>query len=199
MVYGIPIYFQVAGNEDVAKAGSRIVPVVVGNAIGTITGGYMINRTGHYKIQTLVGQSTSILCFTLMALRWHGRTNWAESLYVSLAGFGIGTTQSTSFMHLAARLENAEIAIASSIWFLSQSFGTLVGASLSTTLINSVLKHSLEQGLGGLPHKDTVRLRRFLFIFLPSDFGEITSLCCLPFHIWNYQSFHTSVAHFPMI
>ncbi|OQV04216.1 hypothetical protein CLAIMM_09132 [Cladophialophora immunda] len=125
LLYGIPIYFQVAAGESVSRAGSRIVPVVIGNATGTLLGGHLISKTKRYKYLTVCGICCSLTCFTLMCLRWHGATNWAESCYVYLAGFGMGTTQSTTFVHLAASLEHAEIAIAGTTWFLAQSFGSL--------------------------------------------------------------------------
>lgn len=140
-----------------SKAGSRIVPVVIGNATGTILGGTLITRTKRYIYLTVFGICCSITCFTLMCLRWHGNTAWTESLYVYLAGFGMGSTQSTTFVHIAASLDHSEIAIAGTTWFLAQSFGSLIGASFATSLMHKVLQLTLRDKLDGFPNKAVVR------------------------------------------
>lgn len=132
------------------------MPVVVGNAVGTIVGGHAISKTRRYKHLTLAGQLSSATCFTLMVIRWHGSTSWADSSCVFLAGLGMGISQSSTFVHLAASLENSELVLAGTTWFLSQSFGGLVGACFSTAVINGTLRSALEHALSGLPDKDSV-------------------------------------------
>lgn len=100
-----------------------------------------------------MGNATGIIGFTLILLRWHGHTNWFEALFVALPGFGMGVIQSSTFIHLAASLDHSEIAIAGTTWFLAQNVGVLVGASFSTTLINHVLRTSLETSLDLLDNK----------------------------------------------
>lgn len=160
LLYGIPIYFQVAERETVAQAGSRIVPVVIGNALGTILSGRLISKTKRYKFLTAFANSIAFVGFLLMLLRWHGSTNWAESLYVSLPGVGMGIIQSATFIHLAASVDHSEMAIAGTTWFLAQNIGSLIGASISTSLINSVIKMSLQKSLAGFDDHDKVGLLR---------------------------------------
>lgn len=130
--------------------------MVVGNATGAILGGHLISKTKRYKILTVFGLCCSLTCFSLLSLRWHGATNWAESLYPYLAGMGMGISQSTTFVHLAASLDHSEIAIAGTTWFLSQSFGSLVGASFATALMNRVLVSTLKKNLAGFENKVAV-------------------------------------------
>jgi hypothetical protein len=68
----------------------------------------------------------------------------------------MGTTQSTTFVHLAASLDRSEVAIAGTTWFLAQSFGSLIGASCATALMNSVLGSTLDHALDYLKEKDVV-------------------------------------------
>lgn len=43
-MFGIPIYFQVTENATVAAAGARLVPAVIGNAVGGLLVGFVIQR-----------------------------------------------------------------------------------------------------------------------------------------------------------
>lgn len=157
MLYGIPIYFQIASNASISESGTRIVPVVVGNAVGTLLAGQVISKFSRYKYLTILGLCCSMLCFTIMCFRWRGSASWVDSSCVFLAGFGMGTSQSTTFVHLAASLEQSEMAIAGTSWFLAQSLGSLIGASFDIALTNAVIGSMLHGGLKGFDQQFSVR------------------------------------------
>ncbi|KAL2678794.1 hypothetical protein Neosp_009545 [[Neocosmospora] mangrovei] len=66
LLYTIPIYFQVVGRESIASSSSRIVPVVVGNAFGTITSQRLITKTQRYKGLTAFGNIVGLNIGVLM-------------------------------------------------------------------------------------------------------------------------------------
>ena len=142
--------------ESISRASTRIVPVVVGNALGTIFSGKLVSKTKRYKLLTACSNVAGCLGFLSLLLRWHGHTQWYDNLLVMLPGVGMGVTQSTTFIHLAASLDQAEVAIAGSSWFLAQNIGALVGASLSMPLINKVLIDGLQTGLSGFADRHEV-------------------------------------------
>ena len=41
-MFSIPLYFQITANASVTAAGARLVPAVVGNAVGGLLAGYAI-------------------------------------------------------------------------------------------------------------------------------------------------------------
>lgn len=139
-----------------AAAGTRIVPVVVGNAVGTVLSGQLIGKSRQYKTLTLAAIGVALAGWVLILVRWNGPLNLIESLYVLLPGFGMGTIQSSTFIHVAASLDRKDMSIAGTVWFLAQSFGYLIGASFATALINAMLRSYLGQGLEGFAEKDEV-------------------------------------------
>lgn len=120
----------------------------------------IITRTHRYKKLTAFGNGIGIVGFSLILARWRGDIGWPDSLYVTLPGMGMGILQSTTFIHLAASLEQGEIAIASASWFLAQNIGILVGASFSTATINYVLGIALNRSLEGVIDKNEVGSHR---------------------------------------
>ena len=155
--YSIPIYFQIVAHMSITAAGSRLVPAVIGNAIGGLASGYIIHKTGRYKFLTTFASVFASIGYTLLVIRWHGSTNFAELLYIVPGGFGAGTIQQTTFIHLAASLDQSEIAIAGTSLFLSVNLGVLVGVSLSTSLVHAKLRFNLENDLVGVSNKAEVR------------------------------------------
>ncbi|KAH8660573.1 major facilitator superfamily domain-containing protein [Xylariales sp. PMI_506] len=171
LLYVIPIYFQVVRRESVSSSSTRIVPVVVGNAAGTLISQRLITKSHRYKSLTAFGNTLGLVGFSLILARWHGNIQWYEALFVALPGAGMGIIQSTTFVHLAASLEPSEIAIAGAAWFLAQNIGILLGASFSTAAINYALGYKLEKVLEGIEDKDAARIpqtgtMRYLFLII---------------------------------
>lgn len=69
----------------------------------------------------------------------------------------MGTTQSTTFVHLVASLEAKDIAIAGTTWFLSQSAGSLVSINVFNMVHNIALGRMLDSALDGVEDKQKVR------------------------------------------
>ncbi|MCJ1470008.1 hypothetical protein MMC07_008653 [Pseudocyphellaria aurata] len=70
------------------------------------------------------------------------------SLYITPGGFGTGVVMSTTFVYLAAGVEESQMAISSTGLYLSANLGTLMGVSLASSVLQTslrkVLKHSLK-------------------------------------------------------
>jgi hypothetical protein len=134
---------------------------VVGNAIGGLLSGYVISSTGRYKYLTTFASASACVGYCLILIRWRGETSWAEVLYIFLGGFGQGIIQSTTFIHLAASLDESEIAIAGTALYLAQNLFVLVGIQLATAILHSRLYATLPRGLEGIKHKSKVYLPTF--------------------------------------
>ncbi|KAF5016751.1 hypothetical protein F66182_11458 [Fusarium sp. NRRL 66182] len=135
MMYTVPIYFQVSQHVSSTAAGAHLSPAVIGNTVGGIAAGLIINRTGRYKALILLAAVSSITSYTLMLLRWHGQTNWLESLYVFPGGLGMGIAQSAAFIALQACIEPRDKAPAASGLFLSGTLGSIVGMASSSASV----------------------------------------------------------------
>lgn len=154
------------------------MPSVIGNAFGGLLAGYIIrrfvvlrhsghlscryntsntlNRTGRYKMISLIGAFSSSTAYLLMMLRWHGHTSFLESLYIIPGGFGNGIALSTSFISLTAGVEPCQVAIASSGLYLSSNVGMVLGLSLASAILQSTLRKELRISLEGIDHRETV-------------------------------------------
>lgn len=90
-------------------------------------------------------------------LTWRGHTNVWESLYIAPGGFGTGVAMSTTFVCLAAGVEETQMAIASTGLYLSANIGALMGASMASSVVQTSLRKGLEQGLKNFPAREQVR------------------------------------------
>ncbi|KAG9498419.1 hypothetical protein J7337_009224 [Fusarium musae] len=150
MMYTVPIYFQVSQRVSSTVAGAHLFPAVIGNTVGGIATGLIIKRTGRYRALIIFSAISSITSYALMLLRWHGETNWLESLYVFPGGLGMGIAQSAAFIALQASINPKDKAAASSGIFLAVTLGSVVGMAGTSAAIQGFLRHDIQQNLGDL-------------------------------------------------
>jgi hypothetical protein len=83
-------------------------------------------------------------------LRWHGNTNWWESLYIFPSGFGTGIAQSAVFISLQAVVDPAHMAPAISFMYLSVTMSVTIGMPLANAVMQTVLRARLDSRLPAL-------------------------------------------------
>jgi hypothetical protein len=94
--------------------------------------------------------------YLLLILRWHGRTNFFESMYIIPGGFGTGVALSTTFIGLTAGVESSDIAVAATGLYQAQNIGMVTGLSVTGAVIQGTLRPMLHRKLRGFKHKRTV-------------------------------------------
>ncbi|KAI3325331.1 MFS general substrate transporter [Xylariaceae sp. AK1471] len=147
MVFTVPLYFQVTQRSSSTVVGAHLFPAVAGNAIGGILSGYLIRRTGRYKLLAIFASLTSAMSYLLMTVRWNGNTNWAESMYIMPGGLGCGIIQSAVFIAIQASIDPADKAAGISGFFLATQIGTVLGMAAVSALMIGGLQQTLRARL----------------------------------------------------
>ncbi|KAK9771493.1 putative Major facilitator superfamily transporter [Seiridium cardinale] len=143
MMFSVPLYFQVTQRSSSTVAGAHLFPAVAGNTVGALAAGHIIKKTGHYRSLIIFATVAGILCYSLLILRWHGDTNWAESMYIIPGGLGTGIAQSALFVALQASIDPKDKASATSALFLVGPTGATVGMAVGSALIVGGLRNGL--------------------------------------------------------
>jgi MFS family permease len=154
LMFAVPLYFQVTSNVSNTVAGAHLVPAVVGNALGGIISGAVINRTGRYKVMVLIATISASIGYFLLIVRWHGSTNWFESLYIFPCGFAMGVVQSALFISVQAGIQPEFAAIAASMLYLTSPTGSVAGLAVASAVLQGTLKQGLGQRLDKLGYDE---------------------------------------------
>jgi len=147
MMFSIPLYFRVTEFASNTIAGFHLFPAVVGNAIGGLLTGRVIQRTGKYKALTIFATLSSSFTYSLLVIRWKGRVSFWESLEIVPGGFGTGIAGVATFIALTNAVEHDLIAVATGGLYLSIAIGMLTGLAISSSVQMSSLKFLLGQKL----------------------------------------------------
>jgi MFS family permease len=149
MMYSVPLYFKATQFTSNTEAGAHLFPAVLGNTLGGLLAGFIIQKTGHYRALTILASLISSSSYLLLILRWHGHTNWLESLYIVPGGFGTGIVFSSSMISSVAGVKKEDIAVATGGLYLSGSIGMMVGVAASSSVQLGTLRQLLLKGLSG--------------------------------------------------
>lgn len=143
MMFFVPLYFQITARASNTVAGAHLAPAVLGNAIGGLLTGYIIRKTGRFKLLATSAGLVGALCYALLIVRWKGDTNIWESFYIFPGGFGMGICGSVIFVAMTAAIEPRDIAMATSGLFQTLNISVAVGV----TAVSSTLRFSLQSSL----------------------------------------------------
>ncbi|KAI0012182.1 major facilitator superfamily domain-containing protein [Xylariaceae sp. FL0662B] len=150
LMFTIPLYFQVTERSSSTVAGAHLIPAVIGNTVGGLVTGVWIRRTGDYKAPLVFAGAVSFSCYGLLILRWHGNTNWVESLYVFPGGFGTGISLTAVFIALQAAIDPADKAVAAAGLYLTIPVGQIVGTAACNAAMQTMIPIDLASRLHDL-------------------------------------------------
>lgn len=169
LAFYMPIYWQLQGSST-AQAGVRLTSQSVGTAMGSLSAGLVMRKTGHYWfmnafflalfVGAIAGISTLALDAPLM-----------DSLfYVFLAAVGFGGSLTTSFISLISAVSISQHAVITSANYAFRSTGSAIGIAVASAIFQRILTEQLWLHIGHRAHAADIidRLRK--------DFKEINLL-----------------------
>lgn len=149
-LYYLPLFYQAVDDYGATGAAVRLIPAIIAGVSGSLFGGIVMKRTGKYFWLTVFayslvtcGMAFILLCTGLVVNNTYGIT---AGTVMCAFGNGIGVTSS-----LIAIISNAapeDQAVATACSYLFRSLGSVVGISLSATVIQQRLREALAAKLG---------------------------------------------------
>ena len=146
---------------NAAQAGVRLLPGVAAGVSGSLFGGFVMKRTGKYYWLTVcaytaltLGMIPILLCTDLVTNNTYG-----ISVGMVICGFSNGIGVTTSLIGLIANAAQEDQAIATACSYLFRSLGSVVGISLTATVVQQSLRNQLQEKLGS-SHDATTIVKR---------------------------------------
>nr|OQO31991.1 hypothetical protein B0A51_00333 [Rachicladosporium sp. CCFEE 5018] len=143
LVLSVPLYFQTTANASTGQAGAHLIPAFVGNTLGGLIAGHSIKYTGRFKPSTVAGPIISLLCMVLLLFTWQGHTSIVGSLAIFPGGFANGMIASSTFVGLAAGVDDHDVAIAASGMYMFSNIGLIAAVSAGSAAFQTTLRSSL--------------------------------------------------------
>ncbi|KAL9710035.1 hypothetical protein Ac2012v2_007097 [Leucoagaricus gongylophorus] len=152
-LFHISLYLQAVLDKTASETGAWLVIAVLAALMGSLGGGLIMQSTGKYY--TLTCMTYLILTFgTVLVLTGTGfmglpRSTIQVIVGLALTSLGNGCGITTSLISLIANAGQADQAIATAVSYLFRSMGSVIGLSISGTLVQSTLRSVLYRTLHG--------------------------------------------------
>jgi EmrB/QacA subfamily drug resistance transporter len=144
----LPRFFQVVRGDSATASGYEIFPLLIGLIGSSIVAGFIVARTGRYKILILSGltiMAVGIVLMTQLQATTDLPTFW---LWMFITGVGIGPTLSVFTIVVQNAVPFNKLGVATSNLTFFRQIGGSVGLAISGTIFGSALADKLPSQLG---------------------------------------------------
>jgi EmrB/QacA subfamily drug resistance transporter len=143
----LPLYFQTVNAATPTGAGLRLVPMLVGVMVMSITSGQLITRRGRYKIFPILGTALMTTALALLSGLNVGTSTLSSSLYLLLLGLGLGSTMQVLVLAVQNAVDFSILGAATSGVTLARGIGGSVGTAIFGTIFSTQLRSHLRASL----------------------------------------------------
>ncbi len=135
----LPMYLQLAKGVSPTDSALQLVPMMVGLIGASMTSGFLMTRTGRYKILPQVSTFVLIGGLLLLATMQLDTPSWQIAIYMFLVGAGIGPVNSVSVTATQNAVPRAVVGAATAGTTLFRQIGGSIGVSVFGAIFSSGL------------------------------------------------------------
>lgn len=161
----IPLFVQDVLMQSATNSGLVLTPMMVGVILVSIVSGYLMSRTGHYKILAIVGTFGVLVGLYLLSTMTVSTDNGTLVRFMIVLGLGLGTSMAlfTIVVQNAFPVDRLGVVTASLAFF--RSIGGAVGVAVLGSAMNNRFASEFQTGLQSLP----ATLRQSLSVANPTQ------------------------------
>jgi EmrB/QacA subfamily drug resistance transporter len=149
----LPRYFQAVQGLSATASGYRTWPLMLGLILSSTLSGILVSRTGKYKLMLLGSAATLTLGMFLLTRLQLSTGYWTLSLWMLIAGVGVGPTFSVTTVALQNAVPIRRIGVATSNLTFFRQIGGSVGLAIAGSIFASTFASQLPTQLAsaGVP------------------------------------------------
>ncbi|WFD41808.1 hypothetical protein MPSI1_000444 [Malassezia psittaci] len=144
ILFNVPLYFTAVAGKSASNAGMHLIPNAITASACSLGSGLIMGRTGKYRMMMLTAGVLAFLgplgmCF------WNPKhtSDTAYWLTMPWGGAAFGSTLTITLVALIASVDPKDMAPATGVTYLFRAVGSVLGISLSNTLLQNSLKYNL--------------------------------------------------------
>ena len=139
----LPLYFQIVEGSSATASGYKLLPFLFGLIVSSIASGQIVSRTGRYKTVIVGGLAILAIGLYLMSFLRADTSDLVLSLWMFVAGFGVGPTFAVFTIIVQNSVPFHELGTATSDLTLFRQIGTTLGLTLAFTFFRENLTWTL--------------------------------------------------------
>lgn len=160
VIFNVPLFFQAVMLESATNSGLRLlVPSIVSSVAGTLVG-FLMTWTKQMKIYLVLGLISSFIGSLALSFLQRTWQKWAYLVLLIPTSLGQGLMYPTLFMAILSVSPQSEQAVVTSTLILWRSLGTVFGVSLSSLILQNMLRFFLNRNVIGPDRQQVIEAVR---------------------------------------
>lgn len=144
----LPLYFQGVLGMSPTRSGLAMVPMIAGLLSMSILSGFLITKTGRYKVFPAIGAALMIVGLILLSQLAVETPYWQIGIYAFVFGLGLGLTLQTVMVAVQNAVSIRDMGVATSSLTFTRSLGGAIGTAMFGAILNSRLSTYLADRTG---------------------------------------------------
>ncbi|RYP31962.1 hypothetical protein DL767_005503 [Monosporascus sp. MG133] len=149
-IYFVPLWFQAVQGVSAIESGTRNLPMLIGNMIGTIIAGILVAVIGYYAPFMYLGTIITSVGAGLLTLFDPGTTSAEWIGYQAMVGLGIGFGWQQPLAAVQTALDLKDVPVATAILSFTQTVGGSIFVSVAQAAFSNKLVQELSTRAPGL-------------------------------------------------
>ncbi|KAJ5095855.1 hypothetical protein NUU61_005211 [Penicillium alfredii] len=160
-LFYIPLYFQAVLGDSATVAGVRLLPSILSGVSGSLLSGAVMRWSGRYFWLTIAGYSfLTGGCLVLFLFSGPVMTSTIPMILgLAIGSFGNGIGVTTTLIGLISNATPDDQAVVTACSYLFRSLGSVIGLSLTSTVVQQFLRQRLKIGLRDSKNIDEIANR----------------------------------------
>jgi len=160
VMYFFPMWFETVALTSASKAGAHLLPNSISMSCGSLFAGWMMHRTGKYKMINLnFGIFPFVAAVSICLLRED--SNWFQMWFSIIPlGFGNAVVLQTTLIALLAHIPHSVMAVGTGFGQLFRGVGQVGGVGIASAIFQSVLDRELQKRINETDAAEKIRAIR---------------------------------------
>ncbi|KAI2830432.1 hypothetical protein CBS147320_5670 [Aspergillus niger] len=148
-LFYIPLFFQAVDGVSATVAGVRLLPSIISGVSGSLFAGYIMKWTGKFYWLTIAAYTGLTIGLTTIFLASGAVTENTTILVLGMVAcaFGNGIGVTSTLISLISNSTPEDQAVVTACSYLFRSLGSVIGLSLSSTVVQQLLRERLHFAL----------------------------------------------------
>jgi EmrB/QacA subfamily drug resistance transporter len=142
----LPLFLQVVNGASPTISGLRMIPMMLGVVLTSITSGQLISLWGRYKVFPIAGTALMTVGLFLLSLMNENTSLLVESLSMFVLGLGLGMVMQVLVIVVQNAVEYRNLGVATS----GVTFFRSIGGSFGTAVFGAIFSNQLAAHLAPL-------------------------------------------------
>lgn len=143
----LPTYLQMVHELTPTEAGLMMLPMVIGLLVTGMAVGFIISKTGRYKMYPLIGMAITTVGLYLFSRLTIETSLTTLGVYMFIFGFGLGLVMQVLVLIVQNSFPMSQVGTATATNNFFRQIGSALGASLSGSLFIHNMRENLQERL----------------------------------------------------